>query len=137
MPSILIRASVRREIRHAVDLPCWVVCEKDFRLASERILDLSPDGMRVELADVEVEKGDRFFACFWSTGKWFFSDAFAARLLLGRRPGERGRSLALRFGSLSGAARRSVRQDLCRVPPHLPQRAQRIDYAATVARILA
>jgi len=100
--SILVRANARREIRHAVDLPCSVVREKDSRLTSLRAVDLSPGGMRVELRDVDVEAGDRFFVCFRATafGIWFYTDAFATRLLKGRRPGESGRSLGLRFGSL-------------------------------------
>jgi hypothetical protein len=138
-PSILVRANGRRDVRHAVDLSCSVVREKDSRLASLRAVDLSPDGMRVELKDVDVEAGDRFFVCFRTTafGIWFYTDAFATRLLRGRRPGEQGRSLALKFGSLSAVSRLCIRGALRRVPPHLPQREQRIDYAATVSRILA
>jgi PilZ domain len=139
MSSVLVRANARRDIRHAVNLSCSVVREKDSKLASLRAVDLSPDGMRVELRDVDVEAGDRFFVCFRTTdfGIWFYTDAFAARLLRGRRPGENGRSLALRFGSLSAVSRLCIRGALRRVPPHLPQREPRVDYAATVGRILA
>src|SRR5580700_4479543 len=127
MSSVLVRANARRDIRHAVNLSCSVVREKDSKLASLRAVDLSPDGMRVELRDVDVEAGDRFFVCFRTTdfGIWFYTDAYAARLLRGRRPGESGRSLALRFGSLSAVSRLCIRGALRRVPPHLPQRAQR------------
>jgi hypothetical protein len=139
MSSVLVRANARRDIRHAVNLSCSVVREKDSKLASLRAVDLSPDGMRVELRDVDVEAGDRFFVCFRTTdfGIWFYTDAFAARLLRGRRPGENGRSLALRFGSLSAVSRLCIRGALRRLPPHLPQREPRVDYAATVGRILA
>jgi hypothetical protein len=139
MASVLERANTRRYVRHAVDLPCSIVCEKDFKLASLRAMDLSPDGMRVELRDVDVETGDRLFVCFLTepNGRWFFTDAFAARLLRGRRVGERGPSLGLRFGSLSGESRLRVEADLRGVPPLLPQREARIDYAATIERILA
>jgi hypothetical protein len=139
MASILVRANGRRDIRHAVDLSCSVVREKDSKLAALRAVDLSPEGMRVELRDIDVEAGDRFFVCFRTTafGIWFYTDAIATRLLRGRRPGEHGRSLGLRFGSLSAVSRLCIRGALRTVPPHLPQRAQRIDYAATVGRILA
>jgi hypothetical protein len=135
---ILVRANARREVRHAVNLSCSVVREKDSKLASLRAVDLSPNGMRVELGDIKVEAGDRFFVCFRATdfGIWFYTDAVATRLLRGRRPGESGRSLGLRFGSLSAVSRLCIRGSLRRVPPHLPQREQRIDYAATVGRIL-
>ena len=138
-PSILVRANGRRDVRHAVDLSCSVVREKDSRLASLRAVDLSPDGMRVDLKDVDVEAGDRFFVCFRTTpfGIWFYTDAYATRLLQGRRPKDRGRSLGLRFESLSSVSRLCIRGALRRVPPHLPQREQRIDYAATVGKILS
>jgi hypothetical protein len=137
MADIFVRANARRHIRHAVDLPCSVVFEKDLTLAGLRAVDMTPDGMRIELSNVDVQLGDRFFVCFRTPARWFLTDAFAARILRGRRHGETGRSLALRFGSLSRALRTEVQGDLRLVPPHLPQREQRVDYAATVARILA
>ncbi len=138
MGSVLVRARERRAVRHKVDLACSVVRERDSKLASMRAIDLSPDGMRVELRDIDVEAGDRFFVCFRATtfGIWFYTDAFATRLLKGRREGERGRSLGLRFGSLSSVSRLCIRGALRGVPPHLPQREPRIDYAATIGRIL-
>jgi hypothetical protein len=139
MASILVRANSRRDVRHAVDLSCSVVREKDSKLASVRALDLSPSGIRVELRDIQVEAGDRFFVCFRTTdfGIWFYTDAVATRLIRGRRPGDNGRSLALRFRSLSAVSRLCIRGALRKIPPHLPKRSQRIDYAATVGKILA
>jgi PilZ domain len=136
MSAILIHASDRCDVRHAVTLPCSVVREKDFTVASQRMLDLSAGGMRVELHDVDVQRGDRFFVYFRTVGHWFFTDAFATRLLLGRRRGEAGPSLALRFGSLAGASRLRIRRELRHVPPHAPERAPRIDHAATMRRLL-
>jgi len=139
MTSFLVRVTERRAIRHAVDLSCSVVRERDSKLASLRAIDLSPDGMRVELKDVDVKLGDRFFVCFRTPpfGIWFYTDAYATRVLHGRRPKEHGRALGLKFGSLSAVSRLCIRGALRRTPPHLPQREQRIDYAATVGRILA
>jgi hypothetical protein len=139
MTSTLVRVAERRAVRHAVELSCSVVRERDSKLASLRAIDLSPDGMRVELKDVDVDLGDRFFVCFRTTpfGIWFYTDAFATRMLHGRRPKEQGRALGLKFGSLSSVSRLCIRGALRKVPPHLPQREQRIDYAASVGRILA
>jgi PilZ domain-containing protein len=139
MASIFVLADVRSDVRHAVDLPCSVVRERDSELVSLHAVDLSPGGMRVELQGMDVEAGDRFFVSFQTMafGTWFYTDAFAARLLWGRRPGERRPSMALRFGSLSTDSRVRIRDALRGVPPHLPQREQRIDYAATVGQILA
>jgi PilZ domain len=139
MASFVVRASNRRAIRHAVDLSCSVVREKDSTLTSLRAIDLSPDGMRVELYGLDVDLGDRFFVCFRSTqfGIWFYTDATATRILHGRRPKDQGRGLGLRFGSLSALSRLMIRGALRRVPPHLPQREARVDYAATIGKILA
>jgi hypothetical protein len=95
--------------------------------------------MRVDLYGVDVAIGDRFFVCFRSTqfGIWFYTDATATRILHGRRPKDRGPGLGLRFGSLSALSRMMIRGALRRVPPHLPQRELRMDYAATVGKILA
>jgi hypothetical protein len=137
--SFLVRATDRRAVRHAVDLDCCVVREKDTKLVGHRAFDLSPYGMRVHLRDADVELGDRFFVCFRATqfGLWFYTDARATRILHGRRPDERGRSLGLRFRSLDAVSRLLLRGALRRVPPPLPQRELRVDYAATVGKILA
>jgi PilZ domain len=139
MSSFLVRVAKRRAIRHAVDLSCSVVRERGSALVGLRAIDLSPEGMRIELKEVDVEIGDRFFVCFRTTpfGIWFYTDAYATRVLHGRRPREEGRSLGLRFGSLSAVSRMCIRGALRRVPPHLPQREQPIDYAATIGKILA
>jgi hypothetical protein len=135
----LVRTRERRALRHAVELSCSVVREKDSKLTALRAIDLSPHGMRVEIKDPDIELGDRFFVCFRATafGIWYYSDAYATRMLQGRRPKERARSLGLRFGSLSAVSRLCIRGALRRVPPHVPQREPRIDYAATVGKILA
>jgi hypothetical protein len=137
--SFLVRATDRRAVRHAVELSCCVVREKDSKLVGHEASDLSPYGMRVDLRDVDVDIGDRFFVCFRATqmGVWFYTDALATRILHGRRPLERGRSLGLRFRSLDAVSRLILRGALRKIPPPLPQRELRIDYAATVGKILA
>jgi len=139
MDEFLVRASGRHTIRRAVEVSCCVVRQSDGKIIGRRGFDLSPYGMRVELKDIDVELGDRFFVCFRTTpfGIWFYTDAHATRVLHGRRPKEEGRALGLKFGSLSAVSRLCIRGALRRVPPHLPQRDQRIDYAATIGQILA
>jgi hypothetical protein len=101
------------------------------------VVDMSPDGMRVELVDDDVDLGERFFVCFQATagGGWFLSDAITVRVFDGPWPGDT--SLGVRFGTLAPASRVCIRRDLRRVAPHLPEHEPRIDYAATVGRILA
>ena len=134
----LVRVSERMAIRRAIEVPCCVVRFQDGRILGTRAIDLTPNGMRIELRDVDVGLGDLLHVCFRATqlAKWFYCDARAARVLHGRRASERGRSLGLEFEGLDAVSRLLLGGALRRVPPPIPQREQRIDYAATVARIL-
>ena len=117
-------------------MTCQIVRERDFRLVSEKALDVSPDGMLVA-TDVELEPGENVFVSFRATelGLWFDTEARVARVIRGRRPGDRGRGVALRFSTLPRVKRFILRGHLRRVPPPIPRRAQRIDWAATIRSI--
>lgn len=129
----LIRTNERREIRRALSIPCQVVRERDFRLVSNTTLDVSPAGMLIS-TDVEVEPGEGMLVSFRATelGLWFDTEARVARVIHGRRPGDRGRGAGLRFSTLSNVKRLILRGHLRRVPPPLPRRSQRIAWSATV-----
>jgi hypothetical protein len=64
---------------------------------------------------------------------WFDAEATVARVVHGRRPGDLGRCFGLSFESLADDAASFLRRALRGVPPPLPMREPRIDYAATVA----
>lgn len=132
----LVRKNERREVRRAVRIQCQVVRERDFSLVSEDALDLSPDGMLVA-TDKELEPGENVFVTFRATqlGIWFDTEARVARLVRGRRPGDRGRGAALSFSTLSRVKRFILRGHLRRIPPPLPKRPQRIDWTATIRSI--
>ncbi len=138
MSSFLVRVSERAVVRRAVEVACCVVRFRDGKVIGRRAFDLSPHGMRVALSDADVEPGDLLHVTFQATDirKWFYTDARAARVLHGRRERERGRSLGIQFEGLDAVSRLILRGALRRVPPPLPQREQRIDYAATVGRLL-
>ena len=133
---IFVRKNERREVRRAISMTCQIVRERDFRLVSEKALDVSPDGMLVA-TDVELEPGENVFVSFRATelGLWFDTEARVARVIRGRRPGDRGRGIALRFSTLPRVKRFILRGHLRRVPPPIPRRAQRIDWAATIRSI--
>lgn len=128
-----VRKNERREIRRAVSIPCQIVRERDFRLVSEHALDLSPDGMLVA-TEVDLEPGENVFVSFRATelGLWFDSEARVARVIRGRRPGDKGKGIALRFSTMSRVKRFILRGHLRRVPPPVPKRNQRIDWSATI-----
>ena len=139
MGSVLVRVNERTAIRRSVDVACSVVRQRDGKVIGRKAFDLSPWGMRVALSDAEVDPGDLLYVYFKATPQdlLFCTDATATRLLAGRRPKERGRSLGLRFDTLDSVSRLILRGALRRVPPPLPQREPRIDYAATIANILS
>jgi hypothetical protein len=133
---LFVRKNERREIRRALSIPCQVVREQDFQLVANASLDVSPEGMLVA-TDAELVPGETMFVSFKTTqlGIWFDSEASVARVIAGRRPGDKGRGVALRFTSMSGVKRLILRGHLRGVPPPLPRRAQRIDWSATVRSV--
>lgn len=123
----------RREVRRAVGLTCQVVRERDFRLISDQAVDLSPDGMLVS-SDHDMVVGENLIVSFKATqlGLWFDTEASVARIIQGRRDGDRGAGIGLSFSTLDRVKRLILRGHLRRVPPPLPRRTQRIDWTATV-----
>jgi hypothetical protein len=155
---LLVRKNDRREVRRAHRFTCQVVRERDFRLVATRAIDVSPDGMLVLFdgpfgaegsrgsdaargtgapEDEPLAPGESVIVSFKATnlGLWFDTDATVARVIRGRRPGDKGRGVALRFGSLDGVKRLILRGHLRRVPPPVPRRTQRIDWSATVRSV--
>lgn len=128
-----LRKNDRNEIRRAVGLSCSVVRERDFRLVAETALDLSPDGMLVR-TEHDLDVGENVIVSFRATqlGLWFDSEARVARVVRGRRDGDRGAGIGLSFSSLDRVKRLILRGHLRRVPPPLPRRTQRIDWTATI-----
>ena len=127
------RRNDRREVRRALGIACQVVRERDFRLVAERALDLSPDGMLVQTAH-DLEVGESLIVSFNATqlGLWFDTEANVARVVKGRRDGDRGAAIGLSFSTLDRVKRLILRGNLRRVPPPLPRRTPRIDWSATV-----
>jgi hypothetical protein len=131
----LIHAHQRRALRRAVRIACQVVRERDCRLIGRRSVDVSPMGMLVR-AEARVLTGEPVFVAFRVTlGKTVYAfdvQATVARVIHGRRPGDAGHCLGIEFEELDGDAARILRAALRAVPPPLPMREPRIDYAASV-----
>lgn len=132
-PVRFVRKNERRETRRSIEVPCYVVRERDFKLIADRSLDLSPDGMLVA-TEYDVAPDEDVLVSFQATslGLWFDTEAKITRVVRGRRAGDRGRAAALAFSSLDRVRRFILRGHLRRVPPPIPRRAQRIDWSATV-----
>lgn len=136
MSTHLVRRNQRGEIRRAVRLACKVVDERRFQLVADRIIDLSPQGMQVR-SDSLLEIGEELIVSFRATdfGIWFDTEATVARVIHGRRPGDFGRCFGITFRGLPAVSRLILRGHLRHMPPPLPRRAPRIDYAATIRQI--
>ncbi|MBK6691111.1 MAG: PilZ domain-containing protein [Myxococcales bacterium] len=127
----------RRAARRSVVVECQVVRERDFRLVGESTLDLSPEGMLV-LTNDRVLTGEDLLVSFRTPilGTWFDAEARVARVVHGRRPGDFGRALGLRFKRLDRIAKSLLEASLSTYRPSPPSRAPRVDYAESVTRII-
>jgi PilZ domain len=136
--NMFVHAQQRETIRRAVQIPCQVVRERDFKLIGARTVDLSPHGMLVK-SEADVLPDERLIVSFRATAfnLWFDTEAVVTRIVSGRRPGDPGRCLGVRFRTLDAVARHILRGSLRKVPPPVPRRERRMDYAATVRRITA
>jgi hypothetical protein len=134
MGSILVPARQRRAIRRSVRLDCQIVREHDFKLLGDWALDISTDGIFV-LSKTEVLTGEEVIVSFRVPHTRLFVDAQAtvARVVHGRRPSDRHRrALGIAFDAIDDDARRALRSQLRGLPPPIPSRAPRIDYAASI-----
>jgi hypothetical protein len=109
------------------------VREHDFKLLGERAVDLSQDGMLL-VSDVRVLTGEEVLVSFRlpTTSQWIDAEATVARVVHGRRPWDTGRCLGLKFEGLDEGWQWLIRGRLRGIPPPLPRRDPRIDYAASI-----
>ena len=130
----LVHARQRRVIRRAIRVDCQVVRERDFRLIASHGVDVSPTGMLVA-TDETVLTGEPLFIVVPTPAhraRWFDAEGTIARVVHGRRPGDRGRCLGLEFDTLDPEAKWLLARALRDVPPPVPRRERRVDYAASV-----
>jgi hypothetical protein len=134
----------RREIRRSATFGCRVRRVETSRLVGDRTLDLSPQGMLV-MSDEGIVEGSQLLVSFMATELpiWFDTQATVTRIVQGRRPGDVGRALGLRFDSLPAVSRLILRGHLRRHPVAEAQRQPPLelsrkdpDYAQVVQNIL-
>jgi hypothetical protein len=136
----------RSEIRRALRLGCRVRHTSNLRLVADRAIDLSPQGALV-LSDDGIALGTEVVVSFMTTDFpiWFDTRATVTRVVEGRRPGDDGRALGLRFDSLAAVSRLILRGHLRKIPPTIPRRELPLDlrrprdpdYAREIAAIRA
>ncbi len=126
----------RVSVRKRISLDCKVLRSRDMRVIGERMLDLSPDGMLLSSTDpVLLREPVLITFRLPSLSRTFTAEGEVARILQGRRPKDHGRAIGVRFQNFDALSRMLVRTELRRVPPPLPSRAKRLDYAGLVKRI--
>jgi hypothetical protein len=133
-------------MRRRARIGCRVRHPDSWALVGDRTVDLSPQGMLL-LSDERIVQGDELVVSFQATELpiWFDTLACVTRVVQGRRPGDPGRALALRFQTLPAVSRLILRGFLGKLPQVAPQRepplqlrpAPRPDYARIVREIWA
>jgi hypothetical protein len=85
---------------------CQLVRERDFRLIGRWIVDASPDGLLVA-TDLLVLTGEPVLVSFKApfSEAWIDAEATVARVVHGRRPGDRGRRLGIQLDYMEPRAR--------------------------------
>ena len=137
MNSIVIRSAKRRTVRRAWNTPCWAIRLDDCSLLGERILDLSPRGVLLA-CDAPVEPDKPVFISFRAPGTddlWLNAEAEVARVVNGLRLDDPGYCLGLRLTYFDALSRIRLERRLRGLPPPVPRRRVRVDYADTVRRI--
>src|SRR4051812_34627455 len=85
-----------RPVRRNIVMRCQVVRERDFRIVGRQAFDVSSEGMLVA-ADVPILTGEplivSFVVPFGRT--WIDAEATVARVIHGRRDGDRGRAIGI------------------------------------------
>ncbi len=135
----------RRETRRSLRLGCRVRRMDDWSLLGDRTVDLSPQGLLV-LSDERVTEGTELVVSFQATELpiWFDTVATLTRVVEGRRPGDPGRALGVRFDALPAVSRLILRGFLKRHPatsaqrelPHDLAMDGPVDYAGQVRSLL-
>ncbi|MGO9834490.1 MAG: PilZ domain-containing protein [Polyangiaceae bacterium] len=133
----------RREMRRRARLGCRVRNPDTWSLVGDRTVDLSPEGMLL-LSDERIEEGSELVVSFQATELpiWFDTLACVTRIVEGRRPGDHGRALGLRFETLPAVSRLILRGHLRKLPlapaqrdPPVAIRRQDPNYADVVRDI--
>jgi len=114
------RNRLARPIRRSVRIPCQVVRERDFTMVGRQVVDISEEGMLIRAEGLNARQprarlltGEPIIVSFQApfSRRWIDAEAFVARVIHGRRPGDRWRGLALVFEHMAIPARRLLHRE--------------------------
>jgi hypothetical protein len=127
-------SSPRHAFRRYVRIDCQVVREKDFRIVADLALDLSERGMLVRTSE-RVLTGEDVVVSFQPPRSNRYVDAVGhvARVVHGRRPGDRGRCLGIELDSMDEEDRHHLWECLRGLPAPDPLRDPALGIIARLA----
>ncbi len=127
----------RRELRRGVRIACEAVAADGFRLLGQRTLDVSSTGMLIETRGKFARLGEEVIVAFQPPASRIWVDAVArvARIVAGRRRGDRSQAFGLTFVDMSAVDRAILSAKLRGHPPPLPRREPPMNYSAVVRKI--
>ena len=136
LKEILLTARDRSAVRRNVRVPCTISAGDGHDAVTTECLDISADGMRIAAAQ-ELPLGSRLQVALTlpETETKVRVEASVQRVGRGRRRGERAMELGLRFLDCSVVDGAILDASLNGLPPPVPARRLRMDYAASVLRI--
>jgi len=116
-------SSPRRAFRRYVRIDCQVVRERDFRVVGDLALDLSERGMLVRTNE-RVLTGEDVVVCFQPprSNRWVDAVGHVARVVHGRRPGDRTRALGIELETMDDRDRWHLWESLRGLPAPEPLR---------------
>lgn len=123
----------RKSMRRAAKLDCFVVARKGFRSLRGTTLDVSEEGVRVG-TDLDVKPGESvaLALCLPNGRSWVDARGTVVRVERGLRAGDPGPAIAIQITSMDPIDRGLLRGSLASIPPPIPRRETRVDYAASV-----
>lgn len=129
--------SDRRAIRHEIALECHVVAEHGFRDIGGPTLDVSIKGVRVR-SDAQVDVGEPVILTIRLPHTRTYVDAQGrvARVERGVRDGDHGRAIAIEFTAMDPVDRAMLDGAIQALPPSLPRRHLRKDYAGSLRSLV-
>jgi hypothetical protein len=117
MRSRSFRFMPRRPSRRPVRLACEIVRERDFKLISSEIVELSASGLLVR-PETRVLTGDELLVSFMAPFSRIYIDAEAvvARVIHGRRMTDHGHAIGIAFDNIDACSRALIERQLADLP---------------------
>jgi hypothetical protein len=132
----VLRAADRKSLRRAVRTECEVVAEDGFRLLGRYTLDLSEDGLLLDAGAPCVIGEPVIVSLRMPRGtSWIDAEGHVARAIDGQRREDCGSALGIAFDAMSPVDRAILRASLHGLPPPVPRRHRRMDYASTIGAL--